>query len=87
MQLQDAGLFKLKDPKAPGYVAWDWNKIKDTFNLVNENHNPLAPQDISYVYNGYSPISVKLIDLIFEAGGVGNLIAQKKNHFNLIGLT
>jgi hypothetical protein len=43
--------------------------------LVNENHNPLAPMDISYVYNGYSPISVKLIDLIFEAGGIGNLIA------------
>jgi hypothetical protein len=42
---------------------------------VNENHNPLAPMDISYVYNGYSPISVKLIDLIFEAGGIGNLIA------------
>lgn len=54
---------------------------------MNENHNPLAPQDISYVYNGYSPISVKLIDLIFEAGGVGNLIAQKKNHLGLLGLT
>ena len=34
--------------------------------------------DISYVYNGYSPISAKLIDLIFEAGGIGNLIALKK---------
>ncbi len=53
---------------------------------MNENHNPLAPQDISYVYNGYSPISVKLIDLIFEAGGVNNLINQKKNHLSLLGL-
>ena len=43
--------------------------------------------DISYVYNGYSPISAKLIDLIFEAGGIGNLIAQKKNHLGLLGLT
>ena len=43
--------------------------------------------DISYVYNGYSPISVKLIDLIFEAGGIGNLIAQKKNQLGLLGLT
>ena len=31
MNLEDAGLFKLKDKKAPGYFDWNWNKIKDQF--------------------------------------------------------
>jgi hypothetical protein len=66
MKLQDAGLFKLKDKKAPGYFEWNWNKIKEQFKLVNDEVNLLSPSDISYVYNGYSPISVRVIEMFLE---------------------
>jgi len=64
-------LFKLKDKKAPGYFDWNWNKIKEQFNLVNdEGVNFMSPSDISYVYNGYAPISVKILELMLEFNGL-----------------
>ena len=32
--MQDAGLFKLRDKRAPGYFDWNWDKIKTNFNLL-----------------------------------------------------
>lgn len=82
MNMQEAGLFKLKDKKAPGYFDWNWEKIKDQFKLVNGEVNLLNPSDISFVYNGYSPISVKLLELILEHNGLSRLM----NLVKLIGL-
>lgn len=64
MNLQDAGLLKLKDKKL------NWTGLKKNFKLVNEEVNPHSPQDISYVYNGYSPLSVKLLETLMERQGV-----------------
>ena len=74
MNLQDAGLFRQKlDKKQPGYFDWNWEKIKTTFNLIDENMNRHSPSDISYVYNGYSPISVRLIEFFIEHKGISTL--------------
>lgn len=74
MNLADAGLFKLKDKKAPGYFDWNWTKIKENLNLINaEGVNELSPSDISYVYNGFAPISVRLIEMFLELGGLSVL--------------
>lgn len=74
MNLADAGLFKLKDKKAPGYFDWNWEKIKTSLNLINaDGVNELSPSDISYVYNGFAPISVRLIELFIELGGLSVL--------------
>jgi len=73
MNLQDAGLFRLKDKKAPGYFDWQWEKIKTQLDLVDYNFNPQYPSNISYVFNGYSPISVKIIERLFNEHGLGNL--------------
>eukprot|EP00356_Strombidium_inclinatum_P015286 CAMPEP_0170486452 /NCGR_PEP_ID=MMETSP0208-20121228/5474_1 /TAXON_ID=197538 /ORGANISM="Strombidium inclinatum, Strain S3" /LENGTH=159 /DNA_ID=CAMNT_0010760407 /DNA_START=1295 /DNA_END=1774 /DNA_ORIENTATION=+ len=84
MNLQEAGLFKMKDKKAPGYFDWNWTKIKDQLNLVNaDGVNFMSPSDISYVYNGYSPISVKIIEQIIDAKGITPI----KNLLKLVGLT
>lgn len=42
----------------------DWSKLKKVFKLINEETRIQDPVDISYVYNGYSPLSVKLIETI-----------------------
>jgi hypothetical protein len=66
MNLQDSGMFKLKDKKAPGYFDWNWEKIKTSLDLLNEECNMIAPSDISFVYNGFCPMSVRLIERIID---------------------
>ena len=56
MNLQDAKILKVKDKKL------DWAKLKKTFKLINEETRIVDPIDISYVYNGFSPLSVKFIE-------------------------
>ena len=85
MKLQDAGLLKLKDKKAPGYFDWNWDKITAALNLVNENVNYASPSDISFVHNGFAPISIRLIEYILENKGMAALHA--KGIFKLLGLT
>ena len=66
MNLQEAGLLKEKNKKSVGYFDWNWQKIKDTFSLVNEDQNLASPTDISYVFNGFAPISVRVIELVLQ---------------------
>lgn len=63
MNLQDAKLLRAKDKKL------DWAKLKKVFKLINEEVQIDNPTDISYAYNGYSPISVKLLESVFQQGG------------------
>ena len=42
----------------------DWSKLKKIFKLINEEVRIKDPNDISYVYNGYAPLSVKFIETI-----------------------
>lgn len=46
----------------------------------------MNPSDFSYVFAGYAPISVRLIQMILEAGGIRNLIAENKGHLKLLGI-
>lgn len=85
MNLQDAGLFKLKDKKAPGYFEWNWEKIKTSLDLVNTETNLTSPSDISYVYNGFCPLSVRLIERVIDQKGMAPMLA--KGIFKLLGLS
>jgi hypothetical protein len=45
-------------------MPWDWEDVKRTYRL--ESHvDKIAPSDISYVYGGFCPLSVRLIMLTF----------------------
>jgi hypothetical protein len=57
MSLQEARLLRPKDKR------FDWAALKKTFKLINEETRIQDPTDISYVYNGYSPLSVKFIEM------------------------
>lgn len=85
MNLQDAGLLKVKDKKAPGYFDWNWEKIKTALDLLNEECNMVAPSDISFVFNGFCPLSVRLIERILDQNGMATL--AQKGIFKLLGLT
>jgi hypothetical protein len=67
MALQESKLLRVKDKK------FDWAKLKKVFKLINEEVQIQDPNDISYVYNGYAPLSVKFLETIFYAGGFQKL--------------
>ena len=57
MNLQDAGLVKVKDKRD----KWNWDTIKTTFNLINDEITETNPNDFSYVFSGYAPLSIRII--------------------------
>ena len=59
-----------------------------TFKLINEQTRIQDPIDISYVYNGYSPLSVKFIETMFFSGGFAKMEKEdsKKKLTNLYWL-
>ena len=67
MALQEAKLLRVKDKR------FDWSKLKKIFKLINEEVRIKDPNDISYVYNGYAPLSVKFIETIIQNGGFHKL--------------
>lgn len=84
MNMQDAGLIRLKDKKD----SWNWDKIKSQFNLVSEEDQDfMNPTDYSYVFSGYAPISIRIIQSILQIGGVQNFINDKKAGLLALGLT
>ena len=64
-------MFRVKDKK------FDWPKIKKAFKLINEEVKVSDPVDISYVYNGYSPLSVKFIESVMMSHGFKGMEESK----------
>ena len=63
LNLQDSRLFKLRDKR------FDWNKIKNELQLINETVRIDNPQSIHYVFGGMAPISVSLIEKMIDNRG------------------
>ena len=57
----------------------------ESLDLLNPGVNFISPSDISYVYNGYAPISVKLIELLVVLEGIKPL--KDKGFLSQLGLT
>lgn len=60
--LEKAGLFKKQESKS------NWPIIKNDLQLIVEDTNTANPIDISYVFSGYAPLSVRLIDKAIRYG-------------------
>jgi hypothetical protein len=67
MNLQDAGLLRARDDK------FNWTKVKKTFKLINEEVVMDKPQDISYVFSGLAPLSVRIIESLMGEKGIRNI--------------
>lgn len=53
--LEKVGLIKKKSEVS------NWDKLKQPLKLINENVDHENPQDLSYIYLAYAPISVRLV--------------------------
>ncbi|KAL9254155.1 Vacuolar protein-sorting-associated protein 33-like protein [Drosera capensis] len=63
--LERAGLFRKQELKS------NWLTIKRAMRLVVEDNNTANPSDISYVFSGYAPLSVRLIQQAIRSGWRG----------------
>ena len=62
-------------PSAPASVAaskFPYSSLRKSLRLLIEDPDPLEEleNDISYVYSGYAPISVRLVQCVAQKGGV-----------------
>ena len=72
LNLQDSRLLKLRDKK------FDWSKIKQELNLVNEEIRIDDPRSIHYVFGGMAPISVSVLEYMFNLNGF-QVISRSKS--------
>nr|ATG70713.1 ATVPS33 vacuolar protein sorting 33 [Juniperus flaccida] len=62
INLEKSGLFKKQDSKS------NWVTIKRGLNLVVEDVDDANPSDIAYVFSGYAPLSIRLVQHALRAG-------------------
>ncbi|KAL6545362.1 Vacuolar protein-sorting-associated protein 33 [Orobanche gracilis] len=60
--LEKAGLFRKQDSRS------NWMTIKRALKLLVEDTNTINPNDISYVFSGYAPLSVRLVQHAIRSG-------------------
>jgi vacuolar protein sorting-associated protein 33A len=73
-------------PPAVAAVKYPYTALRKSLRLMNDD--PDAPEelenDISYVYSGYAPISVRLVQCVAQKGGVlSNPAAEKEKEGSL----
>lgn len=60
--LEKAGLFRKQDSKS------NWLTVKRALQLVVEDTDTTNPNDISYVFSGYAPLSIRLVQHAIRSG-------------------
>ncbi|CDO99780.1 unnamed protein product [Coffea canephora] len=60
--LEKAGLFRKQETKG------NWITIKRALQLVVEDTDTANPNDISYVFSGYAPLSIRLVQHAIRSG-------------------
>ncbi|KAM5575463.1 hypothetical protein ABKV19_014427 [Rosa sericea] len=60
--LEKAGLFKKQETKG------NWLRVKRALQLVIEHSDTANPNDIDYVFSGYAPLSIRLVQHAIRSG-------------------
>ena len=69
LNMEEMGLFMKKLSR----YKYDWARIMKDFLIINEEVQLKNPVDYSYVYNGYSPLSVKMVDYCMNEKGFAGI--------------
>ncbi|CAB41098.1 vacuolar protein sorting-like protein [Arabidopsis thaliana] len=75
--LEKAGLLKKQEFKS------NWLTVKRTLKLIVEDTDTSRPNDIAYVYSGYAPLSIRLIQQAIHSGW----LASYGRHFEAVTRT
>ena len=72
LNMEETGIYKKKRGR------YDWSRVTKDFQVINEEVQLKNPVDYSYVYNGYSPVSVKIVDYCMSYNGFGAIEGKLK---------
>ncbi|CAK4030792.1 Vacuolar sorting-associated 33A [Lecanosticta acicola] len=62
---------------AAGQTATDWNAVRKSFQLWTDEVQESDPEDIAYVFSGYAPLSVRLVQCILQKPALHQLVNAK----------
>ena len=62
---------------AAGQSATDWNAVRKRLQLWVDEVKEADPNDIAYVFSGYAPLSVRLVQCVLQKSYLYNLINPK----------
>jgi len=60
-----------------GQTATDWNAVRKTLKLWVDEVQESEPNDVAYVFSGYAPLSVRLVQCILQKSYLHGLVATR----------
>ncbi|KAK0319172.1 Vacuolar protein-sorting-associated protein 33 [Friedmanniomyces endolithicus] len=82
-RLEKMGLFVAREANrgylnpisgSAGQTATDWNVVRARLQLWVDEVEEAEPRDIAYVFSGYAPLSVRLVQAVLQKGYLLNLV-------------
>ncbi|RPA81416.1 Sec1-like protein [Ascobolus immersus RN42] len=68
-------------PKHPASLArTNYNTVRKNLNLIVDEVNEQDPDDIAYVYSGYAPLSIRLVQCVVQKDALGLAGSKGKGH-------
>ncbi|KAH9815664.1 Vacuolar protein sorting-associated protein 33A [Teratosphaeria destructans] len=64
---------------AAGQTATDWNAVRRSLQLWVDDVREADPEDIAYVFSGYAPLSVRLVQCVLQKSYLQGLANPPKN--------
>ncbi|KXS96872.1 hypothetical protein AC578_6216 [Pseudocercospora eumusae] len=61
-----------------GQTSTDWSSVRKTLQLWTDEVQEADPTDIAYVFSGYAPLSVRLVQTILQKSHLQNLVNAGK---------
>ena len=62
---------------AAGQTATDWNAVRKGLRLWVDEVQEAEPDDIAYVFSGYAPLSVRLVQCVLQKSYLYNLVNNR----------
>jgi len=57
-----------------GQTATDWNSVRPRLQLWVDEVEEAEPRDVAFVFSGYAPLSVRLVQAVLQKGYLLNLV-------------
>jgi hypothetical protein len=74
--LQDLNLLV----KSPSTAPLPFSQIRKALRLIVDDIDDAAPNDISYVYSGYAPLSIRLVQCVTQKNAILSVGAPTANN-------
>ncbi|KAF2403956.1 putative vacuolar sorting protein [Trichodelitschia bisporula] len=81
---QGGGLVGVGGPVPTGKVT-NYTSARKALHLIVDEVNESEPDDVAYVFSGYAPLSVRLVQCVVQKGYMGSLGARRSGAGHAVG--